>query len=212
MRPATPHEKRQKSRHILAKTPIKASKLLEHYINVPEHTTTPGSWHCKHCLNVLTTKRTFLEHINRCHTRDVLFLCNDANCGYQCFSFISLCSHDRRFHQSRRSFSYAFRCSELIQSQPTLYEVVGFAREQEGRHLWVWEDNPCRKLPDGGRRTGVYNSQPVSHMQRPKDISCTSPLPSGQDTRGVDEACPAFEPTADFREIYHTFKQKLATL
>ena len=212
MRPATPHAKHQKSRHVLVSTPVKMSNLLQRYINAAEHTISPGSWHCKYCLNVLTTNRTFREHINRCHTKDVLFLCNNADCDYQCFSFISLCSHDRRYHNSSRNFSVGFRRSEIIESQPTLYEIMAFSKDQAGRCQWVWEDTPCRHLPDAGQ-TWANNGPPVFHLQRPENISQTplSPLPD-QGTQGADKPCPAFEPSGDFRGIYHLFKQKLDTL
>ena len=253
MRAATPHKQRQKNRHVLVKTPVRMSNPLQHYINIAEHTTTPGSWHCKYCLSVLTTNRTFREHINRCHTKDVLFLCSDAHCDYQCFSFLSICSHDRRYHNSRRFFSVGFRRSEIMQSQPTLYEIVAFSKEQEGRCLWVWEENRqvYRHLLDGGQ-TWANNGPPVPRIRRSESISASplSPLPdlgakstdsacagveenqaresngslpaqeqqsappppSGQGAQGADEACPAFEPTDDFRDIYRTFKQKLDTL
>lgn len=250
MLPAAPHEERQNNRHTLVRVPIKVCNLLERYIDIAEHTTTPGSRHCKYCFSVLTTQRTFTEHINRCHTKDVLFLCNDGECNYQSFSFLSFCNHDRRYHNSRRNLSVGFRRSEILQSQPTVYEVVTPSRDLAGRCQWVWEDKPCGFSPDDGQ-TGANNSPPVYHLQRPENISCTplSPLPdqgaqstdsasSGDEEdqawenngafpaqeqrsgnigsppseQGADEACPAFEPTDDFRDIYHFFKQKLEAL
>ena len=252
MPPATPHTEHQKNRYVRVKTPVKVGSLLRRCINIAEHTATPCSLHCKYCLSVLTTKRTFREHINRCHTKDVLFLCNHADCSYNCFSFLSLCSHDRRYHNSIRNFSVGFRRSEIMHSQPTLYEIVAFSKDQSGRCQWAGEDNlpACLNLPNGGQ-TWANNGPPVSHLQRPGNISQTplpplpdpgaqstdsvcagddqarerngslpaqrsgnidSPLPSGQVALGADQACPAFEPTDKFREIFHIFKQKLDTL
>lgn len=244
MLPATPQEEHQNNRHTQVRVPVKVCNLLQRYIDAAEHTTEPGSWHCKYCFSVLTTNRTFREHINRCHTKDVLFLCNDGECNYQSFSFLSLCSHDRRYHNSRRNLSVGFRRSEIIQYQPTLYEIVTPSKDLAGRCQWVWEDKPCGYFPDDGQ-TGTKNSPPVYHLQRPENISWTPPSPlPGQDAQstdsgdeedqawasngsllaqeqrigsppseqGADEACPAFEPTDDFRDIYHLFKQKLDTL
>ena len=256
MRPATPHAQSQKNRHVLVRSPVRMSNPLQRYINIAEHTTTPGSWHCKYCHSVLTTSRTFKEHINRCHTKDVLFLCNDGNCDYQCFSFLSLCGHDRRYHGSRRFFSVGFRRSEIIQYQPTLYEIVAFSKRQEGRCQWFWENNHqvYRHLPDGSQ-TWANSGPPVSYIRRPESTSWTplsslpdqdeegtdsacegveedqaresngsllaqeqqlgnigSPPPSGQGAQSSDKACPVFEPTDDFRDIYHIFKHKLDTL
>ena len=238
MFPATPPEEGQNNRHKLVRVPIRVCNLLERYIDTAKHTTTPGSWRCKYCFNVLTTQRSFREHINRCHTRDVLFLCDNGDCNFHSFSFLSFCAHDRRYHNSRRHLSVGFRRSEIIQSQPTAYEVVKTSRDLAGQCQWVWEDKPCGFSPDDGQ-TGANISPPAYHRQRSENINWSplSPLPdqdaqstdsassgdeqrsgnigsppSGQGVQGADEACPAFKPTDDFRDIYHIFKQKLGAL
>ena len=186
--PAAPRENRQDKKHVLAKSTARSVNPLPRFINIDEHSTTPGSRRCKHCLNLFSTNRTFRAHINRFHTKDVLLMCNDIGCGYQSFSFTAICAHDRRYHNNKHFFSVGYRKSELIPYQPIKYEIVPLSEVLAGRYRWPPGDNRqggrCSSGPDLGC-VNTVSIPPRSYYL--ENINC-SPQPA-RGAQSIDYSC-----------------------
>lgn len=288
--PATLGEEHQTRGHAPFEASVRLINPLQRYISLVEHSMPPNSGRCRHCFALFSTSRALRSHINRVHTRDFLFVCDDTACSYRSFGFLAMIAHDRRHHFGRRMFSVGFKQSEPTDSQPALYEVVPLSQVETYGSLWNSADNRQRRrcLPDQvrmnngsdslrlfppispypspgeqgtdvacmgieGGQAWANNSLDLSQVQRPgiigwtllppasyqsapytvcpgigggqaqididpvpvrsenRDCAPLPPLPE-QGTLGTGEACPGDELTGDFRDIYHTFKQRLESL
>ena len=78
---------------------------------------------------------------------------------------------------------------------------------------WSHQSAPYAACPSVDVGLAQTNVDPVPYHRRSENRGCAPlpPLPE-QGTRSTGEACPGDELTGDFRDIYHTFKQRLESL
>ena len=76
-----------------------------------------------------------------------------------------------------------------------------------------YQSTPNAAFPSVDVGQARTNIDPIPYHKRSENRDCAPlpPLPE-QGTRSTGEACPGDELTGDFRDIYHTFKQRLEAL
>ena len=204
--------KGRRSRRTRSQRTVRMRNPLLRRISITEHGEAPGSLQCRHCHKILTTARTFREHINRRHTKEVAFLCNVTGCGYKSFSHVAICNHDRTLHNCQRNFSINFRRPEMGTYQA---RVVAASSCKSQTNLRSQGDTAQNGAGGSGAFQGAPgNQRPCSQVRSATNNSCTLTSGSAQGTaaKSSGDACASVRLTGAFQAIYDAFEQKLNAL
>lgn len=161
---------------------------LKYVIDPYDHMIDKYSLQCRHCRQVLSTERSFRNHVNL-HTKTVSFACNETDCEYVTFGPESIRRHRGRQHKLSNNF------------QTNIHKNAGSnllkkMEQSSGIKLWPkLEFNPPVSEPD------AMNQNNQNHCpQRTERPVLKGKLPK--------TACQ----TPAFQSIYNRFQQTLNSL
>ncbi len=212
VKPASSDNKDRRMHRTPAPRAVRMRNPLLRRISIMEHEEAPDSFQCRHCHKVLTTARTFREHINRRHTKEVKFSCNVTGCGYKSFSQVAICNHDRAWHNSQRNFSINFRRPEM--GTPQVRVVAASGRKSQTKPC-PQGDTAQNGAGTSGAVQGAPGNQPLcSQVRSVTNNSCALTSGAAQETaaKSSDSACASVRLTGAFQAIYNAFEQKLNAL